>query len=558
MSARRRETAEQRRREDLSEEEKKSAEDEDFEEAMKAAASSTQRKLKPPEQQILLNTPETVDDFLRNFLRRAGLNRTLGCFEAEWYGSTQKLLTRETAGTGVFFIPDALTHGQLLQLELDSVHRETDQLRQEVQATAESLARTQRERDFHRLQYQRVAEQKNELVSNFKQLREHLESYKLVLRQLDDKYQTALRQKGLISLQKDRVQKSTDPDPGLDQEKAKEKKESTERAAKSSPKDSEFPACSRLQRPQQAQGKSLKGQNSFRLSGSIRAHELPISCIALHPRKLLLASASDDRSWRLWALPTNEEKVGHMVLSGEGHSDWLSGCSFHPDGSKLATTSGDTTVRLWDFSRGSCVLTLSGHTRPTWGCSFHSCGHFLASCSADRTAKLWDLSSRRCRLTLRCHTAAVSSVCFLPSSNLLLTCSADKTLVLWDARRGVGAATLRGHQHPCNHAAFSFETHLVASCDSGGIINLWDVRKCASPMAAVDAGPLGANQVAFGQSGRLLGVSSSDGVVRLIDTDCCTASSLVGHSSSVQSVTFDHMGETLLSAGSDGLINIWE
>jgi len=325
MSARRTETAEERRREDLSEEEKKSAKDEDFEEAMKEAASSTQRKLKPPDQQIILNIPETVDDFLRNFLRRAGLNRTLSCFEAEWYGSTQKLLaetlsTTETAETGIFFIPDAVTHGQFLQHELDSVHRETEQLRQEVLAAAENLVRMQRERDFHRLQYQRVAEQKNKLVNDFRQLREHLQSYKLVLRQLEVKYQTALRQKRLVSLQKDRVQNTTDP--GLNQEKAKEKKESIVKspnraeksAAKSTnsyPKDSEFPVCSRLERPQQAQVKSQKGKDSFSLSCSIRAHELPVSCIALHPRKLLLASASDDRSWRLWALPTNEEKVTH-------------------------------------------------------------------------------------------------------------------------------------------------------------------------------------------------------------------------------------------------------
>ncbi|XP_072228651.1 sperm-associated antigen 16 protein [Leuresthes tenuis] len=241
MSARRTETAEERRTEDLSEEERKSAKDEDFEEAMKEAASSTQRKLKPPDQQIILSIPETVDDFLRNFLRRAGLNRTLSCFEAEWYGSTQKLLaetlTMETADTGIFFIPDALTHGQLLQHELDSVHRETDQLRQQVLAAAENLLRMQRERDFHRLQYQRLAEQKNKLVNDFKQLREHLQSYKLVLKQLDVKYQTALRQKRLISLQKDLVQKTTDP--GLNQEKAKEKKESIKshnRAEKSAAK----------------------------------------------------------------------------------------------------------------------------------------------------------------------------------------------------------------------------------------------------------------------------------------------------------------------------------
>ncbi|XP_040915394.1 sperm-associated antigen 16 protein [Toxotes jaculatrix] len=532
-------------------EEERSVEEEDFEEALREAASTTAARRKSsglPQQHIIPNIPEVVDDFLRNFLRRAGLSRTLNSFEAEWYSSAQKLLTEtlmpETPKTGVFFIPDALTHRQLLQSELERVHRETDLLRQEVLAAGESLVRTQRERDFHRLQYQRVAEDKNRLIEDFKQLKTHLESYEPALRQLDDKYQAALRQKMLISLEKSRVQNTSRPN--------QEKLQTKERSIKRSDSAERSSAKSPLTRhPKDSDPGSLS------LSCSIRAHKLPISCISLHPQKLILASASDDRSWRLWELPANGEKVGQMVLTGEGHSDWLSGCSFHPDGSKLATTSGDTTVRLWDFSRGCCVLMLSGHSQPTWGCCFHSCGHFLASCSADKTAKLWDLNSQRCRLTLRRHTASINSVCFLPFSNLLLTCSADKTLALWDARLGICTTTLHGHMHPCNNATSSLAGDVVASCDSRGVINLWDIRKPASAMAIVDVGPLGANQVAFSPSGSTLAVASNDGLVRLVEVDSCAVSSLSGHRDAVQSVTFDPTGGTVMSAGSDGLINLW-
>ncbi|TMS07935.1 Sperm-associated antigen 16 protein [Larimichthys crocea] len=571
MSARRKERAEG---EILSEEEdRRSVEDEDFEEVMKEVASSTaaRKKTAPSKQNIIPHIPEVVDDFLRNFLRRAGLTRTLNSFEAEWYGPAQKLLTGSLtmAGTGVFFIPDALTHRQLLLSELETVHRETDQLRQEVLVSGDSLVRMQRERDFHWLQYRRVAENKNRLIEDFKQLKKHLQSYEPALRQLDDKYQAALRQKMLISLQKDRIQNTTEE--RLNQEKVS-KERSTKRSNsgdKSSSKssirhtghqeDTDFPvySCPLSSHLAQVNFEKLKSPSSFSLSCTIRAHELPISCIDLHPQQQILASASDDCSWRLWALPANGEKVAQMVLTGEGHSDWLSGCSFHPDGVKLATTSGDTTVRLWDLSHGCCVLTLSGHSQPTWGCSFHSCGHFLASCSADKTAKLWDLNSQRCRLTLRRHTASVNSVCFLSFSNLLLTCSADRTLAMWDARLGVCTATFHGHQHPCNHTTFSLAGNAIASCDSRGIIKLWDIRKPALAAATVDTGPLAANQVAFSPSGKMLAVASSDAVVRVVEVDSCMVSCLSGYSDAVQSVSFDHKGESVMSAGSDGVINIW-
>ncbi|KAM7369388.1 hypothetical protein PAMP_013660 [Pampus punctatissimus] len=570
MSARTKERVVEVNKEGFSEEEeRRSVEEEDFEEAMREAASSTaaRRKHGPPKQQIVLNIPEAVDDFLRNFLRRSSLSQTLDSFEAEWYGSAQKLLTETvmTAPAGVFFIPDALTHRQLLLSELETVRRETSLLKQEVLVAGESLVRMQRERDFHRLQYRRVAEDKNRLVEDYKQLKKHLESYEPALRLLDDKYQASLRQKMLLSLEKDRVQNTTDAKLSKEKPRKKEErsnKSSTDKSSTSTtrhPKDSEFTVCSRQVNLHLAHMTSQKcrSPSSFTLSCSIRAHELPISCIDLHPRKLIVASASDDCSWRLWALPAGREKVGQMVLTGEGHSDWLSGCSFHPDGAKLATTSGDTTVRLWDFSRGCCVLMLSGHGQPTWGCSFHSCGHFLASCSADKTAKLWDLNSQRCRLTLRRHTASVNSVCFMPFSNLLLTCSADKTLALWDARLGICTATFCGHQHSCNHATFNLTGEVMGSCDSRGIVNLWDIRKPASAVATVDAGPLGANQVAFSPSGKMLAVASNDSLVRVVEVDSCTVSSLSGHRDGVQSVTFDHKGETVISAGNDGLINVW-
>lgn len=66
-------------------------------------------------------------------------------------------------------------------------------------------------------------------------------------------------------------------------------------------------------------------------------------------------------------------------------------CAFHR-GARLATSSGDGTVKIWDFSKAECVLTFTDHTHAVWGCSWHSCGDFLASCSMDNTCKVWDVN----------------------------------------------------------------------------------------------------------------------------------------------------------------------
>jgi len=50
----------------------------------------------------------------------------------------------------------------------------------------------------------------------------------------------------------------------------------------------------------------------------------------MHPKKSVLATASDDTTWKLWSIPD-----GKLLMGGEGHSDWLAGIDFHPKGGLL-------------------------------------------------------------------------------------------------------------------------------------------------------------------------------------------------------------------------------
>ncbi|XP_044934651.1 sperm-associated antigen 16 protein isoform X2 [Mustela putorius furo] len=484
-----------------------------------------------PSKQLI---PEVIEDFLCNFLIKMGMTRTLDCFQSEC-------------------------------------------------KAREDLLKTQKERDFHRMHHKRIVQEKNKLINDLKGLKLHYASYEPALRVLHEKHHTLLKQKMLTSLERDRAvgqisglqatlkhmeighnyhaseirvpnsEKENAPE-GPTQKGLREAREKTKckTRIKDNKKDSEFPTDMQ-QNPNLYLCKENIGPAKFdyKLNNIFRLHELPVSCIIMHPRKDILVTCGEDRLWKLVGLPK-----GNVLLTGFGHTDWLSNCCFHPSGNKLATSSGDTTVKLWDLSKGNCILTFEGHSHAVWSCTWHSCGDFVASSSLDTTSKIWDVNSERCRYTLYGHTDSVNSIEFFPCSNTLLTGSADKSLSVWDARTGNCEQSLYGHMHSINDATFTPRGHMIASCDACGVTKLWDFRKLL-PIVSIDIGPSPGNEVNFDSSGRVLAQASGSGVIHLLDLKSGQIHKLMGHESEAHTVVFSHDGEYLFSGGSDGTVRTW-
>lgn len=61
-------------------------------------------------------------------------------------------------------------------------------------------------------------------------------------------------------------------------------------------------------------------------------------------QQAIVATVSDDETWKVWSVPNCD-----LLMSGEGHRDWVSGVDFHPHGTMLATGAGDSTVKVWDI-----------------------------------------------------------------------------------------------------------------------------------------------------------------------------------------------------------------
>jgi sperm-associated antigen 16 protein len=161
-----------------------------------------------------------------------------------------------------------------------------------------------------------------------------------------------------------------------------------------------------------------------------KGHLMGVTSLAYNSKKDILATGSDDTTWKLWSVPN-----GDLLMSGEGHSDWIGGVCFHPKGNFLATASGDGYIKIWDFINAKCAMQYSEHGQPVWKVDYHHDGDFLLSCSMDHTVKLWDMNlPNSSRFTFRGHVDSVNSVQWCPYSTMFVSGAGDKTVSLWDIR----------------------------------------------------------------------------------------------------------------------------
>src|SRR5262245_12045566 len=120
----------------------------------------------------------------------------------------------------------------------------------------------------------------------------------------------------------------------------------------------------------------------------LRFHDGAVNAVAMLPDGRL-ATAGEDGRIALWV--AGEQRPARVLT---GHSAPVVSLSVAPEGKILASASWDRTVRLWplDDAPDNEPRVLAGHTQNVNGVAFTADGHAVVSVGYDATLRIWRLA----------------------------------------------------------------------------------------------------------------------------------------------------------------------
>ncbi|WAO93446.1 Vegetative incompatibility protein HET-E-1 [Fusarium falciforme] len=286
---------------------------------------------------------------------------------------------------------------------------------------------------------------------------------------------------------------------------------------------------------------------------TLEGHDESVNSVAFSADGQRLASGSGDRTVKVWDAAT-----GACIRTLEGHGGWVTSVAFSADDQRLASGSIDWTVKVWDAATGACVRTLEGHSGWVDSVAFSADGQRLASGSGDRTVKVWDAATGACLQTLEGHSDWVTSVAFSTDGQRLASGSRDRAVKVWDAATGACVQTLKGLSDWVTSVAFSADGQRLASGSRDRTVMVWDAATGACVETLKSHGNT-VTSVAFSADGQRLASGSIDNTVKVWDaaTGACVQT-LKGHNDSVNSVAFSADGQRLASGSIDNTVKVWD
>ncbi|KDQ15499.1 hypothetical protein BOTBODRAFT_173977 [Botryobasidium botryosum FD-172 SS1] len=300
-----------------------------------------------------------------------------------------------------------------------------------------------------------------------------------------------------------------------------------------------------------------------RFTPTIRAAPLQIysSALLLTPSDTVLRSQYFNEARAPWRLRNGEKRWPSLLAPLAGHSDHVTFVTFSPDNTRLASASEDRTIRIWDGCTGTLIDELNGHTSSVNCVVFSPDGCYIASASSDSIIRIWDGHTHApLGEPLTGHAGDVPCITFCHAGRHLASASRDGTIRLWDVRTGaLVCRPLADHIDEVLAVAASPNGSVIASGSRDCTIRLWDAHTGAPIGEVLIMHTNSITSLIFSPDGNRIASASPDHTVCLWDAGTgAQIAKPFRHSEPVDAIAFLPGTDRLISLSGSCIRELWD
>lgn len=251
------------------------------------------------------------------------------------------------------------------------------------------------------------------------------------------------------------------------------------------------------------------------------------------------------------------------MIVWQAHKSRIRHMTFAPDGAELATTAGTSKhVWLWQAATGETRGKLFGHVAHARGVAYSPDGRFFASTQNSPYTTVWNRPHGHVVAALETPGWCIESLAFRPDSSAVAVATEDGAKE-WR----VGDFLTAGKPAPVGTFGGGMTCHRVLFSPCGRYLLMTSYRGCELYDATTRAklgvlrDPLGTSSVAqfaFAPDGDTLAAVCGLRVQLFALPHGDPLATCRGHPNYIHALGFMPDGKSLVSAGADGVVRVWD
>jgi len=292
----------------------------------------------------------------------------------------------------------------------------------------------------------------------------------------------------------------------------------------------------------------------------IIGHSNGVRTATFSPDGNSVVTTSDDRTARVWNVAAEPVSVTLQLPTSQLPADYTytTSADFSPDGKFIAVSRRDGLIAIAESTSGKTRQVLQPPGASVWSVRFDREGNRIVSGSASGELIIWELASGA-KIPLPRQPRSITSAEFSADGRFIVASSADSTARVWDAFKLREVLILKGHDKNVLSAAFSPDGKLIATSSDDESVRLWSTAAIPSVVHSAD---YGIEAAAISADGKNFVVGTFDGRIILYaigeDYRLMLIIETPAEFGDITSVAFADNRDTVLFAGANGAVKIWD